>query len=158
MAVGNFCFWAQRVSNTDWSQKPGNGCQPNPTDLEILEFIGRRGILFSGLKDLDSQIKEYYKDFRVLSDEDYNKWTRWPTDHPNYQEIPYAHGFIEPDKSWLDWRNAANDGAENDVPVEMGNNLNGFNADFYDNVHKKRYPSTTDTVSLVHEVGEERKT
>ncbi len=134
LAIGNFCFWTTRTSDSDWTQ--ARACHGNPTDLEIFEYIGRRGILVSGLNSESGLTKDY----RVRTDSDYEKWIKWPGDHNHDYEVPYSDYFIATPAAWLDWRNVANDGAGNDVPVEWGNNVDDFNSGLFLNVKNKRKP------------------
>ena len=83
----------------------------------------------------------YENDYRVMTPDGMRmNWIQWHIDHPTYKLVPYAEGLLSPQASWFDWRNANHDGAGNDVPIEWGDNIDVFQASFYDNVDEKRIP------------------
>src|SRR5690606_35884338 len=49
-AVGSFCFWTTRTEDEAREWKQIRECEANPTDLELFQYIGRRGLLMYGEK------------------------------------------------------------------------------------------------------------
>jgi hypothetical protein len=140
IAVGNFSFWTTRVGDKDWRLAENKVFMGNPTNLQIIEYIGKRGLLHSG------EYSKKTKDYRVQNiPEDYDQWLTFNGNYPDH-EIPFKEGFIKPEPAWLDWRNVNppvynEEGAEeiDDVPVEWGNNEGGHQSDFFRRIEAKSY-------------------
>lgn len=123
LAVGNLCFWNDPAHFTD-TRWPYSGPCHRPSDKEFLEYVDRRKVLVS---EGDG------KDYSIQEEKDFDKWQK-------KSEIPFKEGFASPDERWLDWRNTKNwtvGGVANDPLIEWGNDIGGFNKDFYDNVKTK---------------------